>query len=161
VPQNPTQVWLSRQMTRPFPGRPHPAICYGTETNRMVRPSVSILPHVLMSYFQYHHRTRTHLSPDKDCPQPRPIQPPAAGKIVAFPRGGRSASSLRALCRLILEVNEPTRAGFGVKDRCIFNLVLTHNGAQNFHPRRTDSQTSAMCGAPMNSAVIICSPIAM
>ena len=31
---------------------------------------------VLSSYFQYHHKTRTHLSLGKDCPQPRPIQPP-------------------------------------------------------------------------------------
>ena len=38
---------------------------------------------VLSRYFQYHHRTRTHLSLDKDCPQPRPIQPPSAGKIIA------------------------------------------------------------------------------
>jgi putative transposase len=46
------------------------------------------LRRVLSSYFQYHHRTRTHLSLDKDCPQPRPIQPPSAGKIVAFPEVG-------------------------------------------------------------------------
>jgi hypothetical protein len=39
-----------------------------------------------------------------------------------LPGGGRSASSLRASCRLILEVNEPTRAGFGAKDRWISNL---------------------------------------
>ena len=46
------------------------------------------LRHVLSSYFQYHHRTRTHLSLDKDSPQPRPIQPPSAGKIIAFPEVG-------------------------------------------------------------------------
>ena len=46
------------------------------------------LRHVLSSYFQYHHRTRTHLSLDKDCPQPRPIQPRSAGKIIVFPEVG-------------------------------------------------------------------------
>ena len=46
------------------------------------------LRHVLARYFQYHHRSRTHLSLDKDCPQPRPIQPPSAGKIIAFPKVG-------------------------------------------------------------------------
>ena len=46
------------------------------------------LRHVLSSYFQYHHRTGTHLSLHKDCPQPRPIQPPFAGKIIAFPEVG-------------------------------------------------------------------------
>ena len=43
---------------------------------------------VLSSYFQYHHRTRTHLSLDKDCPQPRRIPPPSAGEIIAFPEVG-------------------------------------------------------------------------
>src|SRR5215470_2339651 len=43
------------------------------------------LRRVLSRYFQYHHWTRTHLSLDKDCPQPRRIQPPSAGKIIAFP----------------------------------------------------------------------------
>ena len=46
------------------------------------------LRQVLSRYFQYHHRTRTHLALDKDCPQPRRIQPPSAGKIIAFPEVG-------------------------------------------------------------------------
>jgi putative transposase len=43
---------------------------------------------VLSSYFQYHHKTRTHLSLNKDCPQHRRIQPPPAGNIIAFPEVG-------------------------------------------------------------------------
>jgi putative transposase len=46
------------------------------------------LRRVLSSYFQYHHQSRTHLSLDKDCPETRPIHPPTAGKIVAFPEVG-------------------------------------------------------------------------
>jgi putative transposase len=46
------------------------------------------LRYVLSSYIQYHHRTGTHLSLDTDCPQPRPIQPPSAGRIIAFPGVG-------------------------------------------------------------------------
>jgi hypothetical protein len=46
------------------------------------------LRRVLSSYFQYYHRARTHLSLNKDCPQPRPVQPPSAGKIVAVPQVG-------------------------------------------------------------------------
>jgi putative transposase len=46
------------------------------------------LRHVLSAYFEYHHRSRTHLSLAKDCPEPRPIQPPSAGNIVAFPQVG-------------------------------------------------------------------------
>jgi putative transposase len=48
----------------------------------------SHLRRVPSRYFQYHHWTRTHLSRDKDCPQPRHIQPPSAGKIIAFPEVG-------------------------------------------------------------------------
>jgi putative transposase len=46
------------------------------------------LRRVLFCYFRYYHRSRTHLSLNKDCPAPRPIQPPSAGKIVAFPEVG-------------------------------------------------------------------------
>ena len=40
------------------------------------------------SYFQYYHKTRTHLALAKDCPESRPIHPLSAGKIIAFPQVG-------------------------------------------------------------------------
>jgi len=43
---------------------------------------------ILSRYFQYHHKTRTPLSLNKDCPQPCRIQPPSASKIIAFPEVG-------------------------------------------------------------------------
>jgi transposase InsO family protein len=46
------------------------------------------LRRVLSSYFQYYRKSRTHLSLDKDCPEPRLIHPPTAGKIIAFPEVG-------------------------------------------------------------------------
>jgi len=46
------------------------------------------LRRVLAAYFDYHHRSRTHLSLAKDCPEPRPVQPPSAGAVVAFPQVG-------------------------------------------------------------------------
>jgi len=46
------------------------------------------LHRTLSSYVQYYHRTRTHLSLDKDCPQTQPISPPTEGKIIAFPEIG-------------------------------------------------------------------------
>jgi putative transposase len=132
VTQNPTQVWLSRQMTEAFPWETAPRYLlrdrdrsYGPAFRDRVKamgveevltaprspwqnPFVERLigsirrecldhviifnerhlRHVLSSYFQYHHWTRTHLSFDKDSPQPRLIQPPPAGKIVAFPEVG-------------------------------------------------------------------------
>ena len=132
VTQNPTQVWLSRQMTDAFPWDTAPRYLlrdrdasYGPVFRDRVRvmgmkevvtaprspwqnPYVErligsirreCLDHiiivnerhlrgVLSSYFQYHHKSRTHLSLGKDCPQPRPIQPPSAGTIIAFPQVG-------------------------------------------------------------------------
>jgi len=132
VTRNPTQVWLSRQMTEAFPWETAPRYLlrdrdtsYGPAFRDRVKamgieevltaprspwqnPFVERLigsirrecldhiiifnerhlRHVLSRYFQYHHRARTHLSLDKDCPQPRPIQPPSAGKIIAFPEVG-------------------------------------------------------------------------
>jgi transposase InsO family protein len=44
------------------------------------------LRRVLSSYVDYYQRTRTHLSLDKDCPDPRPIQPPRIGRVVALPQ---------------------------------------------------------------------------
>jgi putative transposase len=44
------------------------------------------LRRVLSSYVDYYHRTRTHLSLDKDCPDPRSIQPPRIGRVVAIPQ---------------------------------------------------------------------------
>ena len=45
------------------------------------------LRRVLKSYFDYYHRSRTHLSLDGDCPQPRPVQSDDDGyKIISFPQ---------------------------------------------------------------------------
>lgn len=46
------------------------------------------LRRVLSSYCQYHHHIRTHLSLAKDCPEPRPIQPPSDSTVVASPQVG-------------------------------------------------------------------------
>jgi transposase InsO family protein len=46
------------------------------------------LRRTLNSYFDYYHRSRTHLSLGKDSPEPRPIQPPELGQVVALPQVG-------------------------------------------------------------------------
>ena len=132
VTQNPTQVWLSRQITEAFPWETAPryllrdrdksyGLAFRDRVKAMGIEEVLTAPrspwqnpfverligsirrecldhviifnerhlrHVLSSYFQYYHRTRIHLSLDKDCPQPRPIQPPSAGKIIALAEVG-------------------------------------------------------------------------
>jgi transposase InsO family protein len=46
------------------------------------------LRRILIRYFAYYHRARTHLSLDKDAPDVRPAQLPAAGPIVEIPEVG-------------------------------------------------------------------------
>ena len=55
---------------------------------RLVIFSAQHLRRVLLSYIAYYHRSRTHLALDKDYPDGRPIQPPTAGTISAFPEVG-------------------------------------------------------------------------
>ena len=39
------------------------------------------LRRVLREYLDYYHRSRTHLGLEKDCPEPRPVEPPEVGPI--------------------------------------------------------------------------------
>src|ERR1039458_711030 len=55
----------------------------------------SSLRRILDSYFDYYHRSRTHLSLEKDSPLPRPIQPPEMGPVVAVPQVGGLHPPLR------------------------------------------------------------------
>ncbi len=42
----------------------------------------------LKSFVTYYHQTRTHLGLDKDTPEPRPVQPPDLGPVIAVPQVG-------------------------------------------------------------------------
>ena len=46
------------------------------------------LRRILASYFDYYHRSRTHLSLGKDSPEPRPMQAPDMGPVVAISQVG-------------------------------------------------------------------------
>jgi transposase InsO family protein len=46
------------------------------------------LHRILASYFAYYHRSRTHLSLNKDAPEPREVMPPEAGDVVELPEVG-------------------------------------------------------------------------
>lgn len=48
----------------------------------------SSLRHILNSYFRYYRYSRTHLSLDKDAPEPRAIQPPELGVTAEIPEVG-------------------------------------------------------------------------
>ncbi len=46
------------------------------------------LRHHLRRFVDYYHQSRTHLGLHKDAPEPRPVQGPDAGRVVAFPEVG-------------------------------------------------------------------------
>ncbi len=48
----------------------------------------SHLRHVLREYLGYYSEARTHLGLGKDSPEPRTVEPPEAGRVVALPRVG-------------------------------------------------------------------------
>jgi len=48
----------------------------------------SSLRRTLKSYFEYYHRSKTHLSLGKDSPEPRAIQSPEMGSVVATAQVG-------------------------------------------------------------------------
>jgi putative transposase len=50
--------------------------------------NASDLRHHLAAFTDYYHRSRTHLSLEKDTPDKRPIQLPEAGRIIAIPEVG-------------------------------------------------------------------------
>jgi hypothetical protein len=42
----------------------------------------------LCSYLRYYHASRTHLALQKDAPEPRAVEPPEHGQVVALPQVG-------------------------------------------------------------------------
>jgi transposase InsO family protein len=42
----------------------------------------------LQSYLRYYHGSRTHLALEKDAPEPRAVEPPERGRVVALPHVG-------------------------------------------------------------------------
>ena len=44
------------------------------------------LRRTMRSYLSYYHRSRLHMSPDKDAPDPRPVQ--SIGEIIPIPEVG-------------------------------------------------------------------------
>jgi hypothetical protein len=86
VSDSPTAAWTAQQIVEAFPDDSAPRYLlrdrdsiYGGEFRRRVR---------LQSYLRYYHRSRTHLALDKDAPEPRTIEPPEHGRVVALPQVG-------------------------------------------------------------------------
>ena len=56
--------------------------------DHMVVLNETHLRRLLRDYLTYYHRCRTHLSLEKDAPEPRPVERPDQGGIVEMPMVG-------------------------------------------------------------------------
>ena len=56
--------------------------------DHMIVFSEESLRRILSSYFAYYHGSRTHLGLGKDTPDPRPVQRPEVGRVVAVAQVG-------------------------------------------------------------------------
>jgi hypothetical protein len=90
------------------------------------------LRRVLSSYVDYYQRTRTHLSLDKDCPDPRPIMPRPIGKLIAIPQVGglhhrydaSPPDSFRIPPHQCLRSGQPERHRLRSMDRRVFEISI-------------------------------------
>jgi len=56
--------------------------------NHVIVFSENHLRRIIRGFLGYYHNCRTHLSLAKDTPEPRPIEPPEVGKVIAIPQVG-------------------------------------------------------------------------
>jgi putative transposase len=56
--------------------------------NQMIVLNEGHLRRRLRSYLGYYHASRTHLALEKDAPEPRVVEPPEHGDVVAMPQVG-------------------------------------------------------------------------
>jgi hypothetical protein len=108
------------------------------------------LRRVLSSYFQYHHEARTHLSLNKDCPQPRPVS--------YLPQAIISSPSRRSVACIIAMSVEPRKDRRGGALRTKLNLErqrldrerasTNYRGSRLLLPRRKSTKSPAISCRP-------------
>lgn len=92
------------EVTRTLCGEPH--------KTRVISRKRRSLRRILTCYFLYYHKVRTHLSLEKDTPEPREIQHPNLWPCGRAARSGRSPSSIRTPCRIALADRRLTCHGY-------------------------------------------------
>ncbi len=56
--------------------------------NHVIVLSENHLRRIVRNYLSYYHSSRTHLSLNKDAPEPRAIEPPQSGEVTTLPQVG-------------------------------------------------------------------------
>ena len=99
------------------------------------------LRRVLRDYLTYYHRCRTHLSLEKDAPEPRPVERLDQGEVIEMPMVGGLHLATHRLSLLPLVrpsvTRQPDRAEHPAKDPPLkIGLSLPHRNpvAQPYHP---------------------------
>jgi hypothetical protein len=87
VTEHPTAEWTAQQVVEAFPWDTAPRIRREI-LDHVIILGESHLRRLLADYLDYYQLSRTHLSLDKDAPDPRDVQPPTMGEVVALPKVG-------------------------------------------------------------------------
>src|SRR3974377_462142 len=98
--------------------------------DHMIALHESSLRKILSSYFEYYHRSRTHLSLGKDSPEPRAIQPPEMGRLCPCRKS--------VGCTTAMNDRLPKKAKTHRATRCISLRPLKFAPKMSF-PRRTSA----------------------
>jgi hypothetical protein len=100
------------------------------------------LRRVLSSYVDYYHRTRTHLSLGKDCPDSRPIRPPRIGRVVAISHVGSLHHRYERLAALL--VRAPADRWLPCSRlRCHLRISVAEGVRSRFSANRFEVQIAA------------------
>ena len=81
------------------------------------------LRRILRKYVDYYHSCRTHLSLEKDAPEPRRVESPAMGKVRAIPKVAWSPSSLHST-RCLSPICSGRLLDFAPAYTCAFYLFI-------------------------------------
>ena len=105
------------------------------------------LKRILRKYVDYYHSCRTHLSLEKDAPEPRRVELPAMGKVRAIPKVGGSPSLLHSTRRCL---SRSARDGYGTS-RQLTPIPLSRADADPRNVLHEDDPSILVAGSSLIS----------
>ena len=105
------------------------------------------LKRILRKYVDYYHSCRTHLSLEKDAPEPRRVESPAMGKVRAIPKGRWSPSLLHSTRRCL---SRSARDGYGTS-RQLTPIPLSRADADPRNVLHEDDPSILVAGSSLIS----------
>ena len=105
------------------------------------------LKRILRKYVDYYHSCRTHLSLEKDAPEPRRVESPAMGKVRAIPKVGGLHHYLHSTRRCL---SRSARDGYGTS-RQLTPIPLSRADADPRNVLHEDDPSILVAGSSLIS----------